>query len=54
MELLVFWNQQVITGIFRDYVIENLERFEYPHLLILHSMIINQDFNENESESWIN
>ncbi len=49
-----FWNQLVIAGIFRDYVIENLERFEYPHLLILHSIIINQDFNENESESWIN
>ena len=49
-----FWNQLVITGIFRDYVIENVERFEYPHLLILHSIIINQDFNENESESWIN
>ena len=49
-----FWNQLVIAGIFRDYVIENLERFESAHLLILHSIIIHQEFNENESENWIN
>ena len=48
-----FWNQLVIAGIFRDYVIENLERFESTHLLILHSIIIHQDFNEEESKSWI-
>jgi len=48
-----FWNQLVIAGIFRDYVIENLERFENTHLLILHSIIINQEFNEEESKSWI-
>ena len=48
-----FWNQLVIAGIFRDYVIEKLERFENTHLLILHSIIINQDFNEEESKSWI-
>ena len=47
------WNQLVIAGIFRDYVIENLERFEKTHLLILHSIIIHQDFNEEESKSWI-
>ena len=49
-----FWNQLVIAGIFRDYVIENLERFESAHLLILHSIIIHQEFNESESENWIN
>ena len=48
-----FWNQLVIAGIFRDYVIENLERFESTHLLILHSIIIHQDFNEEESKNWI-
>ena len=48
-----FWNQLVIAGIFRDYVIENLERFESTHLLILHSIIIHQDFNEEESNNWI-
>jgi len=48
-----FWNQLVIAGIFRDYVIENLERFESTHLLILHSIIIHQDFNEEESDRWI-
>ena len=47
------WNQLIIAGIFRDYVIENLERFESTHLLILHSIIIHQDFNEEESKSWI-
>ncbi len=47
------WNQLVIAGIFRDYVIENLERFESTHLLILHSIIIHQDFNEEKSNSWI-
>ena len=49
----LFWNQIVIAGIFRDYVIENLERFESTHLLILHSIIIHQKFNEDESEKWI-
>lgn len=48
-----FWNQLVVAGIFRDYVKENLERFEAAHLLILHSIIINQEFNEAESEQWI-
>ena len=48
-----FWNQLVIAGIFRDYVIENLERFESTHLLILHSIIIHQDFDEEQSKSWI-
>jgi hypothetical protein len=47
------WNQLVIAGIFRDYVTENLERFESTHLLILHSIIIHQDFNEEKSNSWI-
>ena len=47
------WNQLIIAGIFRDYVIDNLERFESTHLLILHSIIIHQDFNEEESKSWI-
>ena len=47
------WNQLIIAGIFRDYVIENLERFESTHLLILHAIIIHQDFNEEESKSWI-
>jgi len=49
-----FWNQLIIAGIFRDYVLENLERFENCHLLILHSIIIHQEFNENDSEQWIN
>ena len=47
------WNQLVIAGIFRDYVINNLERFESTHLLILYSIIIHQDFNEEKSDSWI-
>ena len=48
-----FWNQLVIAGIFRDYVKENLDRFEKPHIMILHSIIINQNFKEEDSESWI-
>lgn len=48
-----FWNQLVIAGIFRDYVKANLARFEAPHLLILHSIIIYQDFNDNDSKEWI-
>ena len=48
-----FWNQIVIAGIFRDYVTENLERFESTHLLILHSIIIRQEFKEHESDRWI-
>ena len=47
------WNQLVIAGIFRDYVTANLERFESTHLLILYSIIIHQDFNEEKSNSWI-
>ena len=47
------WNQLVIAGIFRDYVKANLERFESTHLLILYSIIIHQDFNEEKSNSWI-
>ena len=47
------WNQLVIAGIFRDYVTANLERFESTHLLILYSIIIHQDFNEEKSDSWI-
>ena len=47
------WNQLVIAGIFRDYVTKNLERFEATHLLILYSIIIHQDFNEEKSDSWI-
>jgi hypothetical protein len=49
-----FWNQLKIAGIFRDYVLENLERFESNHLLILHSIIIHQEFNESDAEDWIN
>ena len=48
-----FWNQLVIAGIFRDYVIKNLTRFESTHLLIFHSIIIYQDFNEEKSNNWI-
>ena len=47
------WNQLVVVGVFRDYITANLERFESTHLLILFSIIIHQDFNEEKSDSWI-
>ena len=48
------WNQLVVAGIFRDYVLnEKLERFEATHLTILKSIIINQEFDEEKSEEWI-
>ena len=46
--------ESTIAGIFRDYVLENLERFESNHLLILHRIIIHQKFNESEAEDWLN
>jgi hypothetical protein len=47
------WSPIVVAGIFRDYVKENFVRLEYNHLEIFYAIIINQMFNEDESDRWI-
>lgn len=47
------WNPINIADIFRKYVKANLNRLEEIHLHIFHSIIINQDFLDEESEKWL-
>jgi hypothetical protein len=47
------WNPNNIADIFRKYVKTKLNRLEEIHLHIFHSIIINQDFLDEESEKWL-
>jgi hypothetical protein len=47
------WNPLVIAGIFRDYVKNKLVRLEEIHLYIFHSIILNQDFSEEDDKNWM-
>lgn len=48
------WNPINIADIFRQYVKNNLVRLEDIHLHIFHSIIINQEFIDEESDKWLN
>jgi len=47
------WNPINIADIFRKYVKANLVRLEEIHLHIFHSIIINQEFIDEESDQWL-
>jgi len=46
------WNPINIADIFRQYVKANMVRLEEIHLHIFHSIIINQEFLDEESDKW--
>lgn len=50
----LLWNPLVIAGIFRDYIQNNeLERLEKTHIVIFHSIVINQNFYDEDSDQWL-
>jgi hypothetical protein len=49
----LMWNPINIADIFRKYVKTNLNRLEEIHLHIFHSIMINQDFIDDESDKWL-
>ncbi len=49
------WLPTWIAGVFRDYILNNsIQDLDETHLEILQSIIINQEFEEEDSDSWIN
>lgn len=49
----LMWNSINIADIFSKYVKTNLMRLEEIHLNIFHSIIINQEFIDDESDKWL-
>lgn len=50
----LLWMPIYIAGIFRDYILKNnIQALNETHLEIFHSIVINQDFNDEDSDLWI-
>jgi hypothetical protein len=49
----LMWNHIVVAGIFRDYVVSKLIRLEETHLNIFQSIVLNQEFQDQDAELWI-
>lgn len=51
----VFWNPIYVAGVFRDYIINNnIPSFDATHLEILYSIVLHQEFNDEDEDKWIN